>query len=372
MRPIRIRSHAFVLLTACLFHAASAEEKPRSVELILRDLAATKFVPLDPTLRADEGALRAHKKQLGATYRTRDALILELYRVSPAHPKIPALMSERWGRMGAHWDEEGNVVRHETLDDAYRDIDAVLANNPTPELRIEALAQKAMHRIRETRSTGKVDFSALHELARIAPGDPQTERIVSLPFAARLDPAARAAIEDQILAEFPDARYAERIRSERKRLAAVGKPFQLAFKDAVTGAPVSIQGLKGKVVVLDFWATWCAPCVAELPRMKELYRRFRDRGVEFIGVSLDESEDEGGLEKLRAFVAKNGVPWPQYYQGNGTDSSFSTSWGIHAIPWLFVIDREGRLYSADARRELGALLEKLTGEADALRPERSR
>ena len=72
-------------------------------------------------------------------------------------------------------------------------------------------------------------------------------------------------------------------------------------------------------MVVDFWATWCGPCVAEMPAMKKLYAEYKDKGVEFIGVSLDHKE--GGLGQLKAFVAKEGIPWPQYYQGDGGTAS---------------------------------------------------
>ena len=75
-------------------------------------------------------------------------------------------------------------------------------------------------------------------------------------------------------------------------------------------------------MVIDFWATWCGPCVAEMPKMKELYAKYRDKGVEFIGVSLDQPKEQGGLDKLKKFVKENEIAWPQYYQGTiGTASS---------------------------------------------------
>src|SRR5262249_55779184 len=117
--------------------------------------------------------------------------------------------------------------------------------------------------------------------------------------------------------------------------------------------------LKGKVVVLDFWATWCGPCVAEMPEMKRLYEKFHGQGVEFIGISLDQSKDEGGLDALKKFVKDQEIPWPQYYQGKGWESAFSRSWGINSIPSMFVVDRDGRLVYIEARGKLEQLIPDL-------------
>ena len=88
-----------------------------------------------------------------------------------------------------------------------------------------------------------------------------------------------------------------------------------------------------------------------------LYAEYKDKGVEFIGVSLDQKE--GGLEKLKDFVHKEGITWPQYFQGDGWNSEFSKSWGIRSIPALFVVDQEGKVYSDKARGKLETILPEL-------------
>ena len=117
------------------------------------------------------------------------------------------------------------------------------------------------------------------------------------------------------------------------------------------------------MVVLDFWATWCGPCVGEMPHMKELYAEYKDKGVEFIGVSLDQPNDEGGLDALKKFVEKNEITWPQYYQGNGWESEFSSSWGINSIPAVFVVAPDGNLFSIEARGKLDEMIPELLEKA---------
>ena len=76
-----------------------------------------------------------------------------------------------------------------------------------------------------------------------------------------------------------------------------------------------MKGLRGKVVVVDFWATWCGPCVGEIPEMQRIYAEYHDKGVEFIGVSHDLPEEDGGLEALKAFVAKQADPLAAVFPG---------------------------------------------------------
>ena len=123
-----------------------------------------------------------------------------------------------------------------------------------------------------------------------------------------------------------------------------------------------MKDLKGQVVVLDFWATWCGPCVREMPKMKKLYAKYHDEGVQFIGISLDKSEDEGGLDALKKYVSEKEILWPQYYLRKDGDIEFSNSWGISGIPALFIIDKKGNLKSVQARYKLEKLIPELLDE----------
>ncbi len=179
------------------------------------------------------------------------------------------------------------------------------------------------------------------------------------------DETAKAAIEERLVKEFPDTQYAAMILAGRRQKEGVGKPFDLEFTDAIKGSTVSVKGLKGKVVVVDFWATWCPPCVAEMPNMKQLYAKYHDKGVEFIGVSLDQPKEDGGLDALKNFVKKNEIAWPQYYQGNYWNSEFSRSWGINSIPTMFLVDQDGKLVSVDAGGKLDTMIPELLKKKEA-------
>jgi len=117
--------------------------------------------------------------------------------------------------------------------------------------------------------------------------------------------------------------------------------FQLRTSD---GTVIELSKLKGKVVVLNFWATWCGPCRSELAAFNETYGANKARGVEIVGISVD----EGGWKDVKPFLKQYPVGYPVVL---GTDKVVHAFGGVDAIPTTFIIDRDG--YLAD--RHLGAL-----------------
>ena len=131
------------------------------------------------------------------------------------------------------------------------------------------------------------------------------------------------------------------------------KPFELTYT-AVDGAKVDVARMRGKVVLIDFWATWCGPCVEEMPKVVTAYQKFHDQGFEIVGVSLDQSKDA-----LLAFTKKSGMTWPQYFDGQGFDNAISKSFDIYSIPTMWLIDKKGMLVSTEAGVDLESQVEKL-------------
>ena len=147
---------------------------------------------------------------------------------------------------------------------------------------------------------------------------------------------------DQILASIEKQAAAKKIQAA----LAVGKAFPDFNEKDLAGKPLSVANYKGKVVLVDFWATWCGPCVGELPNVLKTYEKYHPKGFEIIGISLDDSKD--ALDK---FIKDKGVSWVQFFDGKGWGNKLAAQYGVNSIPATYLLDGEGKILAKNLRGE---------------------
>lgn len=144
---------------------------------------------------------------------------------------------------------------------------------------------------------------------------------------------------------------------------AVGQPFPTFTARTLSGREVEFpEAYKGRLVILDFWATWCGPCRAELPNLRSAYADFHAKGIEVLGVSLDQDNSKA---KVEAFLKVNDVTWDQVYEGGGWKTRLAQMFGIDSIPRVFLVDGDtGKILAGTDALRGPALAKTLTTELE--------
>jgi peroxiredoxin len=155
-----------------------------------------------------------------------------------------------------------------------------------------------------------------------------------------------------------DSEVRGQVEMNLRRLELVGKPAPAFDVADIDGKKVSLADYRGKVTLIDFWATWCGPCVAELPNVRAVYDKYHRQGFEVIGVSLDEN-----AAAVRGFLKEQKHPWRQVLNKPDGDNDITIKYGVDAIPAAFLLDSSGVVQQIDLRGEdlepaVKALVEK--------------
>lgn len=127
---------------------------------------------------------------------------------------------------------------------------------------------------------------------------------------------------------------------------AIGQRFPDFSAADVSGNPMSVSAHRGQVTLVDFWATWCEPCKAEMPNVINAYQTYHGQGFDIVGVSLDQDRNA-----LANYTDANHMPWPQYFDGQGRQNQLAQRYGIRSIPANYLLNRNGIIVAKDLREE---------------------
>lgn len=256
----------------------------------------------------------------------------------------------------------GNPIREEELTGFIGSIaeDARVPEDERVDMRLMLIRARALRLIpQKGRAAADLEFAlGFQALIREFPASEKAFRN-ALSFAR-----SRASLESTNLARAiaisatapAELKQLARLHLDGQRTYTIGQPLELRFM-AFDGREVDLARLKGKVVLIDFWATWCAPCVEALPELKAAQAKYQGQGLEVIGISFD--SDRAAVQR---FIKQHDLPWPNYFDGKGWENAFAARFDLNNIPVQWLVDRQGVLREVFAKDNLAAKIEALLKE----------
>lgn len=221
-------------------------------------------------------------------------------------------------------------------------------------LRLQQAKEEERAKVQEWWLEQLQEFAKKHPKSEVA-AEALFQLAFTLEVAGQIDEARKWYAE--VASAHPEEDAGIRASGAIRRLELNGKPLELAGAN-LRGGTINVRQLRGKVVLVVFWATWCRPCTEDLPRLRDAYEQHRAQGFEIVGVNLDATTDE-----IDAYLRQHRITWPQIYEPGGLQSAPARNFGIVSLPTMFLVDQEGNVVSRsvaadDLKTVLPELLKK--------------
>jgi len=361
-----MKSKPFLILLLAIVTTMGAPIAARSAEATDAGAAwkalQKAFRPPSPpaewqTNRPSEEEIQKFQQQQGKLAAEAADKARDFYTRFPNDPKAGEAREKEYQLAGAavrlgNTDAEARLAALETA----RINDPNLGEDERFELRAQAVQRVAMSKRSEGTAAVMTELEkGARALLKDFPKRPEGYEML-LQVASQSEGDRARKLAEEVAAGPASDDVKQGAKALLKKMDALGKTLALKFK-SVDGRDVDLSKMQGKVVLVDFWATWCGPCVAELPHVRDAYEKLHPKGFEIVGISFDQEK-----EALEKFVSREKMSWPQFFDGAGWQNQFGREFGINSIPTMWLVDKKGVLRDMNGRDDLPGKVEKMLAE----------